>query len=96
MPVQEEVIPYLLNESPTPSPSPEGEGSNELEASPSGGGLEGASDLIALAQTGTGKTAAFGIPLLQTLDTDSRQTQALILSPTRELCLQISDDLKDF
>ena len=96
MPVQEEVIPYLLNESPTPRPSPEGEGSNELEASPSGGGLEGASDLIALAQTGTGKTAAFGIPLLQTLDTDSRQTQALILSPTRELCLQISDDLKDF
>ena len=95
MPVQEQVIPYLLG-SHIPSPSTEGEGSNKLEASPSGGGLEGASDLIALAQTGTGKTAAFGIPLLQTLDTDSRQTQALILSPTRELCLQISDDLKDF
>ena len=96
MPVQEQVIPYLLNGSPTPNPSPEGEGSNKSEASPSGGGLEGASDLIALAQTGTGKTAAFGIPLLQTLDIENRQTQALILSPTRELCLQISDDLKDF
>jgi len=95
MPVQEQVIPYLLG-SHIPSPSIEGEGSNELEASPSENGLEGASDLIALAQTGTGKTAAFGIPLLQTLDTDNRQTQALILSPTRELCLQISDDLKDF
>ena len=95
MPVQEQVIPYLLG-SHIPSPSTEGEGSNELEASPSENGLEGASDLIALAQTGTGKTAAFGIPLLQTLDTDNRQTQALILSPTRELCLQISDDLKDF
>ncbi|MBR6016779.1 MAG: DEAD/DEAH box helicase, partial [Prevotella sp.] len=95
MPVQEQVIPYLLNGSPTPDPSPEGRGTNP-EASSSGGGLEGASDLIALAQTGTGKTAAFGIPLLQTLDTDNRQTQALILSPTRELCLQISDDLKDF
>ena len=47
MPVQEQVIPYLLNESPTPSPSTEGEGSNELEASPSGGGLEGASYLLA-------------------------------------------------
>ena len=69
MPVQEEVIPYLL-----------GEGN----------------DVIALAQTGTGKTAAFGIPLLQKLDPDNRETQALILSPTRELCLQISDDIKDF
>ena len=69
MPVQEEVIPYLL-----------GEGN----------------DVIALAQTGTGKTAAFGIPLLQKLDPNNRETQALILSPTRELCLQISDDIKDF
>ena len=69
MPVQEEVIPYLL-------------GSNN--------------DVIALAQTGTGKTAAVGIPVLQRLDPSSRDTQALILSPTRELCLQIADDLKDF
>jgi len=69
MPVQEEVIPYLL-----------GEGN----------------DVIALAQTGTGKTAAFGIPLLQKIDPKNRETQALILSPTRELCLQISDDIKDF
>ena len=70
MPVQEEVIPYLL--------SPEGE------------------DVIALAQTGTGKTAAFGIPLLMHLDTKRRDTQALVLSPTRELCLQITDDIRDF
>ena len=70
MPVQEEVIPYLL--------SPEGE------------------DVIALAQTGTGKTAAFGIPLLMRIDTSCRDTQALVLSPTRELCLQITDDIRDF
>ena len=69
MPVQEEVIPYLLGNR---------------------------NDVIALAQTGTGKTAAFGIPLLQRIDTTRNETQALILSPTRELCLQISDDLKDF
>ncbi len=69
MPVQEEVIPYLL-----------GEGN----------------EVIALAQTGTGKTAAFGIPLLQKIDSASRETQAVIISPTRELCLQITDDLKDF
>ena len=69
MPVQEEVIPYLL-----------GEGN----------------DVIALAQTGTGKTAAFGIPLLQKTDFSSKETQALILSPTRELCLQITDDIRDF
>ncbi len=69
MPVQEEVIPYLL-----------GHGN----------------DVIALAQTGTGKTAAFGIPLLQRIDAASRRTQAVVLSPTRELCLQIADDLKDF
>ena len=58
--------------------------------------LEGQRDVIALAQTGTGKTAAFGIPLLQRLDTSDRTTQMLILSPTRELCLQITDDLRDF
>ena len=68
MPVQEEVIPYLL-----------GVGN----------------DVIALAQTGTGKTAAFGLPVLQKINTKSRATQAIILSPTRELCLQIADDLKD-
>ncbi|MGN1376645.1 MAG: DEAD/DEAH box helicase [Prevotella sp.] len=69
MPVQEEVIPYLLGNR---------------------------NDVIALAQTGTGKTAAFGIPLLQRTDARIRQTQAIVLSPTRELCLQIADDLKDF
>ena len=69
MPVQEEVIPYLLGNR---------------------------NDVIALAQTGTGKTAAFGIPVLQRTDARIRQTQAIVLSPTRELCLQIADDLKDF
>ena len=69
MPVQEEVIPYLL-----------GEGN----------------DVIALAQTGTGKTAAYGLPLLQKLRLEERIPQAVILSPTRELCLQIADDIKDF
>lgn len=69
MPVQEEVIPYLLGNK---------------------------NDVIALAQTGTGKTAAYGLPLLQKIDVDSKHTQAIILSPTRELCLQIADDLKDF
>ena len=69
MPVQEEVIPYLL-------------GSRN--------------DVIALAQTGTGKTAAFGIPVLQKINPKNKDTQALVLSPTRELCLQIADDLKDF
>ncbi len=69
MPVQEEVIPYLLGTR---------------------------NDVIALAQTGTGKTAAFGIPLLQRIDTRIPQTQAIVLSPTRELCLQIADDLKDY
>ena len=58
--------------------------------------LESRQDTIALAQTGTGKTAAFGIPLLQRINTSDRTTQALVLSPTRELCLQIADDLKDF
>lgn len=69
MPVQEEVIPYLLGEN---------------------------NDVIALAQTGTGKTAAYGIPVLQKTDATKKATQALILSPTRELCLQIADDLKGF
>lgn len=69
MPVQEEVIPYLL-----------GNGN----------------DVIALAQTGTGKTAAYGIPILQKVNPEEKHTQALILSPTRELCLQIADDLADF
>ena len=69
MPVQEAVIPYLL---------------------------ENKNDVIALAQTGTGKTAAFGIPLLMRIDTSRRSPQALVLSPTRELCLQITDDIRDF
>ena len=58
--------------------------------------LANENDVIALAQTGTGKTAAFGIPLLERIDTSRRETQALVLSPTRELCLQIADDLRDF
>ncbi len=53
-------------------------------------------DVVALAQTGTGKTAAFGIPLVQRLNTSDLTTQMLVLSPTRELCLQITDDLRDF
>ena len=53
-------------------------------------------DIVALAQTGTGKTAAFGLPLVQKIDFRSRQTQALILCPTRELCLQITNDLRNF
>ena len=53
-------------------------------------------DVIALAQTGTGKTAAYGLPVLQRIDVENRQTQAIILSPTRELCLQICDDLRDY
>lgn len=53
-------------------------------------------DLISLAQTGTGKTAAFGIPLVQKVDTGKTKIQYLILSPTRELCLQIADDLASF
>lgn len=69
MPVQEKVIPHLLNED---------------------------SDVVALAQTGTGKTAAFGLPVLQRIDTSLKRPQALILSPTRELCLQIGSDLADY
>ena len=69
MPVQEQVIPHLLNEE---------------------------TDLVALAQTGTGKTAAFGLPVIQRIDRSLCQPQALILSPTRELCLQIAGDLTDY
>ncbi|MDY5814464.1 MAG: DEAD/DEAH box helicase [Bacteroides sp.] len=69
MPVQEEVIPYLLGEN---------------------------NDVVALAQTGTGKTAAFGLPLLQQVDVEQNVPQSLILCPTRELCLQIAGDLNDY
>ncbi len=69
MPVQEEVIPYLLDE---------------------------IRDVIALAQTGTGKTAAFGLPVLQKIEVKENAPQALILCPTRELCLQIAGDLADY
>ena len=55
-----------------------------------------AGDVVALAQTGTGKTAAFGLPVLQRINPDVNKPQALILSPTRELCLQIAADLADF
>jgi ATP-dependent RNA helicase DeaD len=56
--------------------------------------LEQETDLVALAQTGTGKTAAFGFPLIQKIDAENKSTQALILSPTRELCLQITNEMK--
>ena len=69
MPVQEAVIPLLLEEN---------------------------NDVIALAQTGTGKTAAFGLPVIQTTALENRYPQTLILCPTRELCLQICDDLSEF
>ncbi len=69
MPVQEEVIPYLL---------------------------ENGHDVVALAQTGTGKTAAFGLPLIQKTDVDDNHPQSLVLCPTRELCLQIAGDLNDY
>ena len=58
--------------------------------------LEQDGDLVALAQTGTGKTAAFGLPLLTKIDTAQQHIQALILSPTRELCIQIANDLKHY
>jgi ATP-dependent RNA helicase DeaD len=58
--------------------------------------LEKDTDLVALAQTGTGKTAAFGFPVIQKIDANNRNTQALILSPTRELCLQITNELKNY
>ena len=69
MPVQEEVIPFLLGED---------------------------NDVIALAQTGMGKTAAYGLPILQKIDINKVYPQALVLCPTRELCLQIADDLSDY
>ncbi len=70
MPVQEKVIPHLLDAD--------------------------SGDVVALAQTGTGKTAAFGLPLIERVDTSRHIPQALVLAPTRELCLQISSDLADF
>ena len=69
MPVQQEVIPYLLGEN---------------------------NDIVALAQTGTGKTAAFGLPIVQKTDVNQRHPQSLILAPTRELCLQITEDLTQY
>lgn len=58
--------------------------------------LEGKSDVVALAQTGTGKTAAFGLPLIQLVDSGERSVQALVLCPTRELCRQVTSDLQIF
>ncbi len=58
--------------------------------------LEKDGDVVGLAQTGTGKTAAFGLPVLQRIDSDKNVPQALIIAPTRELCLQIAGDLADF
>ncbi|WP_047415542.1 DEAD/DEAH box helicase [Cellulophaga sp. Hel_I_12] len=58
--------------------------------------LEGDTDLVALAQTGTGKTAAFGFPLIQKIDANSKTTQGLILSPTRELCMQITNEMQAY
>lgn len=58
--------------------------------------LKGNSDLVGLAQTGTGKTAAFGLPLLQLIDVEDKTTQALVLAPTRELCIQITKEMELF
>src|SRR5690606_30227147 len=58
--------------------------------------LSGSNDFVGLAQTGTGKTAAFGLPLLELLDFTQNHPQALILCPTRELCIQIANDLKKY
>lgn len=58
--------------------------------------LQEPTDMIALAQTGTGKTAAFGLPILQKIDFDSAEIQALILSPTRELCIQTQEELEKY
>jgi ATP-dependent RNA helicase DeaD len=58
--------------------------------------LTGSNDFVGLAQTGTGKTAAFGLPLLELLDFEQNHPQALILCPTRELCLQITNDIKNY
>ncbi|MCX6150693.1 MAG: DEAD/DEAH box helicase [Ignavibacteriales bacterium] len=70
MPIQEKVIPYLMQPK--------------------------CDDIVALAQTGTGKTAAFGLPIIQKTDTTLKNIQYLILAPTRELCLQIADDLANY
>ena len=58
--------------------------------------LEDEIDIIAQAQTGTGKTAAFGLPLIEQIDIHDKQTQVLILAPTRELCMQISKDFQNY
>ncbi|WP_114940212.1 DEAD/DEAH box helicase [Mucilaginibacter endophyticus] len=58
--------------------------------------LTGSNDFVGLAQTGTGKTAAFGLPLLELLDFEENHPQALVLCPTRELCLQIANDIKNY
>src|SRR3954465_3407177 len=58
--------------------------------------LEGNQDVVALAQTGTGKTAAFGLPLIELIDDRDKKTRALVLAPTRELCLQITNDFENF
>ena len=58
--------------------------------------LTGSNDFVGLAQTGTGKTAAFGLPLLELIDFTENHPQALVLCPTRELCLQIANDLKNY
>ena len=58
--------------------------------------LKGTKDFIGLAQTGTGKTAAFGLPLLQLVNKQQKFPQALIICPTRELCVQITNDLNSF
>ncbi len=58
--------------------------------------LTSENDLVALAQTGTGKTAAFSLPIINQVDSNAKNVQAFILSPTRELCLQIAEDIKDF
>ncbi|MBL7798975.1 MAG: DEAD/DEAH box helicase, partial [Saprospiraceae bacterium] len=58
--------------------------------------LQSDEDLIALAQTGTGKTAAFGLPLLQRINPAEKNVQALVLCPTRELCVQVAGDLMNY
>lgn len=102
MPVQEAVIPLLAPQKAVISEdAPAGEVPVETEEILEGNAETAAAeseatDIIALAQTGTGKTAAFGLPLLQMIDPKNRTIQAVVLSPTRELCLQIADDLRDF
>lgn len=103
MPVQEAVIPFLIkNEAPSFARLST-YGAQELRIKKDSEvpvsddvPVNVPVDLIALAQTGTGKTAAFGLPLLQRVNAKDRTTQAVVLSPTRELCLQITDDLRDF